>query len=99
MPTSIDLVFCIDFTSSTMSNFNQIRPNVLSVCVTASASQGDVCIGIIKFRSCHDTWKTKVYGFTQNIHTIQQVLSDYDLGRGSPDGYEAAGETNTFFND
>ncbi|CAF5025886.1 unnamed protein product [Rotaria sp. Silwood1] len=99
MPTSIDLVFCIDFTSSTMSNFNQIHPNVLGICVTASASQGDVRIGIIKFRSCHDTWKTKVYGFTQNMHTIQQVLSDYDLGGGSSDGYEAVGKTNRFVND
>ncbi|CAF1580758.1 unnamed protein product [Rotaria sp. Silwood1] len=92
MSTKSDIVFCIEHTSSIMSYFNQIRTTILGICVKALAAQSDVRIGIIKFRSRHDAWTTQVYGFTQNIDTIQQMLSNDQLGGGSPDEYEAVGD-------
>ncbi|CAF1381969.1 unnamed protein product, partial [Rotaria sp. Silwood1] len=92
MKIVIDIVVCIDYTSSIMSYFGEIRKMILSIGTMTLASHGDVRIGLIKFRSCYDRWRTKVHGFISNIDAIEQILTDQDLGGESPDGYKAVGD-------
>ncbi|CAF2637735.1 unnamed protein product [Rotaria sp. Silwood2] len=92
MPTVIDIVICIDYTSSIMSYFDQIRIMSLVICAVALTNQDGVRIGIIKFRSCYDRWRTQVYGFTQNINVINQILTGNDLGGTSPDRCKVVGD-------
>ncbi|CAF5042192.1 unnamed protein product [Rotaria sp. Silwood1] len=96
MKIVIDIVVCIDYTSSIMSYFGEIRKMILSIGTMTLASHGDVRIGLIKFRSCYDRWRTQVHGFISNIDAIEQILTDQDLGGESPDGYKAVGKKNRF---
>ncbi|CAF0980232.1 unnamed protein product [Rotaria sordida] len=96
MPTVTDVVFCIDYTSSIMSYFNQIRTMILAICTMALTNQNGVRISIIKFQSHGDDWATRVYGFTQDLNAINQMLTNENPDGVSPDGYEAV-EFNTIF--
>jgi len=58
--------------------------------------QGDVRIGLVKFRSSADAWTTHSYGFTRNIITLEEwLISDQPIG-GSQDEHEAVGKKNKF---
>jgi hypothetical protein len=88
----MDIVFCIDYTSSMASYFTQVRTMVLGIQAMTLANVPDVRIGLIKFRSCDDSWIIRKHDFTQNRTILQQWLyGDNPSGIG-PDGSEAVGK-------
>jgi len=96
MSTSMDIVFCIDYTSSMTSHFNTIRATIISIWMIVLHIQGDVRIGLVKFRSTYDLWNTYVHHFTANINVFQQWLDSDEPGGVCPDGYEAVGKKQRF---
>jgi len=94
--TPMDIVLCIDYTSSMTSYFNTIREKMVSFSRMALKSEGDIRIGLVKFRSDYDSWKTNLHGFTDNINVLRQWLYHDEPGGISPDGYEAVGKDNRF---
>ncbi len=90
----MDIVFCVDYTSSMISYFRQILAIITSISTMVLGMQGNVRIGLIKFRSSYDTWNTNVYEFTGNINVLRQWLGIDEPGGVSPDGYEAVGKKN-----
>ena len=94
-PTSrnMDLVFCIDYTSSIAADFHKIHQVILGIIVIAMASRGaDVRLALVKFRSVVDVWTTQVDGFTRDSNEFRQWLNNEDRDGGSPDTWEAVGK-------
>ncbi len=90
----MDIVFCVDYTSSIISYFGQILAIITSISTMILGMQGNIRIGLIKFRSIYDTWNTNVYEFTGNINVLRQWLGTDEPGGICPDGYEAVGKKN-----
>ena len=86
------VVFCVDYTPSMSSYFIAIRAMIMAICPMIFHTQGDVRIGVVKFRSVCDVWNTLEHGFTTNINVLEQWLNSDEPGGVTPDGYEAVGK-------
>lgn len=88
----MDIVFCIDYTSSMAAGFNEIREMILLICTIILVTNSDVRIGLIKFRSNHDPWCTRVLVFTRKINNLRKWLHDDEPGGKTPDKCEDVGK-------
>lgn len=97
MNSKIDMAFCLDYTSSMASAFDQIKRIIFQVFDIALASgQNDPRTSLIKFRSHQDHPVTITYLFTGNRNVFKEWLySDQPTG-GSEDGYKAVGKKINF---
>ncbi len=92
MYSVMDIVVCIKYRSSMASYFNRICTMILAIYSMTLANQGDVRIGLIKYRSRDDSWTIKKHDFTRNRTILKQWLHSDEPGGICPDGYEAVGK-------
>jgi hypothetical protein len=92
MNTTVDVVFCVDYTSSMASYFRQIPGMIESLYETLIQNGCNVRMSLVQFRSVYDLWRTNEHGFTGNVATLLQWLASDTPGGVSPDGCEAVGK-------
>jgi hypothetical protein len=91
----MDLVLCIDYTSSIKPYYKQLRKTVQSISSEAlTLDQGYVRIAVAKYRSAQDIPCMILYGFTQDRNTIERWLSIDQPDGGSRSGYGDMGKKN-----
>jgi hypothetical protein len=92
MSAPMDVVFCLDNSSSMLPYSNTIRDKIVSISERVLQIQGDVGIGLVKFSSADGLSNTNVYGFTTNKNVLGQWLCSDEPSGGSSDGYEPIGK-------
>jgi hypothetical protein len=84
MATTVDIVFCMDYTTSITSYFSKACRMIESTGEMFLQDGRDVRMSLVKFRSADDLWQHNVHGFTQDVATLLQwLLSNTPDGVGS----------------
>ncbi len=92
MSALMDVVFCVDNSSSMVLYSNIVRDKIVSVSGGALQIQGDVRVGLVKFTSVDGLPNTNVYGFTRSKNIVEQWLRSDEPSGGRSDGYEPIGK-------
>ncbi|CAF0723027.1 unnamed protein product [Rotaria sordida] len=76
MTTTMDIVVCLDCSSSMTSYFNHIRLDILSIVNELLIEhQSDVRIALIEFQSHTDYWITNIHPFTSSMNLFQEWMN------------------------
>jgi hypothetical protein len=92
----IDLIICLESTSSMTSYLNKVRMILISILIAVPAPyQNAIRMSVVQFRSRarRDCWLTKAYTSTQNIRILQQWLDNVEAFGGNDDQGEPIGRT------
>jgi Mg-chelatase subunit ChlD len=89
----MDIVVCLDCSSSITSFFNAIRSTILSIVnKTLVYHPSDVRIALIEFRSHTDYSVTNIHPFTSSMDTFKEWINAVKTDGGGPDGSKAVGK-------
>ncbi|CAF4012866.1 unnamed protein product [Rotaria sp. Silwood1] len=91
----INLVICLECTSSMASYLNEVRRMIISIFnSTVALNPNAIRMSLIQFRSRarHDVWLTNTYASTQNINVLNQWPHKIEAFGGSEDEGEAVGD-------
>ena len=89
----MDLVFCVDYSSSIAADFTRIRLMIFNIIVSAMLVRSVITrLALVKFRSTTDEWTTRVNGFTRDRNEFEEWLDDEERDGGSLDTWEAVGK-------
>ncbi|CAF0829112.1 unnamed protein product [Rotaria sp. Silwood1] len=89
METSMDIVICLDCTSSVASFICQVRDRIWSIIEPIIENKSDIRLALIEFRSHDDSWVTVIHPFTHSARIFQDWLSNTQAEGGSQDGTRA----------
>ena len=94
MPATMDIVICLDCTSSITSYFRKILQTIDSILnsVAIMQDQSDIRMALIEFRSHYDRFLTNTHPFTQSISTFRQELKNVRPEEDGRDAAEAIGK-------
>ena len=98
----IDLVFCLECTSSMAVNLNRVREMLISVSNAVLArNQNTIHLSLIQFRSCtpDGPWMTKLFASTKDNDAFKEWLDNIQGFGGSEDECEAIGKRKQVFDE
>ncbi|CAF5082489.1 unnamed protein product, partial [Rotaria sp. Silwood1] len=88
----INLVLCLECTSSMASYLNEVRRMIISILnSTVALNPNAIRMSLIQFRSRarHDVWWTNTYAWTESINVLNQWSDNIEAFGGSEDEGEA----------
>ena len=94
---TLDIVFCLDCSPSTISSRNQLRETILSILRRIpSYDEGNVRLALIEFGADNISPATRTHPFTSSMANFREWLDNVQIDGGTANDSKAVGETARF---